>query len=243
MSVDGYSDENGAVEGFGGDYQKYLDSLTAMNLNYSVQALIYRYHICREKIDEYYLGSYDNENPTPGMQEGNLKYTDDDLKSFYQGDDCVRVLLVTLDTRSYKESRAQEIRDKIASLPDEKSIREYVMPHTLSTEYDFSCGVLIGRYSLDPAYFSELTADAFSLEIGEVGQVVKVTTLDREDYYILYRIEKNSTHFDENKTDVILCYGANYIGNLLNAAKEGIIENAKSTQALDTLNRGEIKMP
>ena len=65
MSVDGYSDENGAVEGFGGDYQKYLDSLTAMNLNYSVQALIYRYHICREKIDEYYLGSYDNENPTP----------------------------------------------------------------------------------------------------------------------------------------------------------------------------------
>ena len=62
-SVNGNSD---IAEGYGGDYDAYLESLREMNLNYSVQTLLYRYSIAYDKIVEYYAGSMNADNPMPG---------------------------------------------------------------------------------------------------------------------------------------------------------------------------------
>ena len=186
QSVNGYVDGESNFEGFGGDYEAYLAALKEMNLNYSVQDLLYRYSIATEEINRYYAGEKDESSFA--VQNGALSATDEQIRAFYYGDDAVRVLLVTLDAKSYTRTRAEEIRNKINSLGDEKEVSSYIVGFTATAAEDAFDGAVIGKYSLDGAFYSAVTESAFSLGIGQAGEVVEVSTGDASYYYILYRV-------------------------------------------------------
>jgi hypothetical protein len=242
IGVEGSQDANGAHEGFGGDYDKYLESLKEMNLNYSTQVMLCRYAICYEKIVEYYAGTYDADNPSTDMSHGKLEYTDKDVLDFYTGEDSVRVILATLDSRSFSKTRANEIRDRIASFGSLDAVKDYIKGFTASTAADVEKGVLIGKYSLDPAFYSELTKAAFSIELDETSQVVEVSTDEGDYYFILYKTEKTSEYLDDCRADVTRVYVKNRIGKLLSDTKDAIASTRVDTVRLNMLDRGEIKM-
>ena len=90
LSVEGGNYGNQSIEGFEGNYDSYLESLKEMNLNYAVQDLLLRYSIASEKVFEYYAG-YESEF-IEELVQGELEYTIDDVKAFYNSDESVRVI-------------------------------------------------------------------------------------------------------------------------------------------------------
>ncbi len=241
-SVNGTEREDGSYVGYGGDYDAYLASLKAMNLNYSVQDLLYRYAICTDKINEYYAGTVDSSNPTPDMQSGALTVTDELISSFYEGDDSARVLIITLDARSFSEKRAGEIRDKIASFADVQSVVNYALGFTTTTEADVKRGVLIGKHSLDGAYYSELTDEAFGLEVGEASGAIMVSTDTSSNYYILYKVEKTDEYYADNRDDVKDVYIKNAIGKIIFDVKGALISSSLTSELYTSIDHSAIKM-
>ena len=240
-SVNGYVDGESNFEGFGGDYDAYLAALREMNLNYSVQDLLYRYSIATEKINEYYAGKKDESSFAP--QNGALCATDDEIRAFYYGEDAVRVLLVTLDSRSYTHTRAEEIRNKINSLADEKEVSSYIVSFTATAAEDAFDGVLIGRYSLDSAFYSAVTKSAFSLGIGQASDIVEVSTGDTSCYYILYRVEKSDDHLTEKSESIRDVYIANEIGKRLANDKNALLSSLEKTENYNSIIHSQISMP
>lgn len=241
-SVNGYSDNSGSFIGFDGNYDAYLASLKEMNLNYSVQTLLLRYSIALDNINLYYAGTIDENDPTLDMKEGALIYTEEDVRSFYYGNESARVLLVTLDTKSYTENRAKEIRDKMATYTNAYSVSSYIVGFTATTPEDAFNGVLLGKYSLDSAYYSEIIKEAFSLAEGETGDVIRVSTDTVSNYHILYKTDKSDEYYSENYIDVRNVYIANRIGELLNEVKLTLAENVKRSELFDTIKHSEISM-
>lgn len=243
-SVEGYYDGNTTVLGFDGDYNAYLASLKAMNLNYSVQTLLYRYSIAHDSIVDYYAGTVDLENPMPGMTEGKLEYTEADVLAFYNGDSSARVLLATLDTRSFTEARAKEIREKIASYSGMESVSNYIMSFTATTQKDAKDGMTVGKYSLDDAYYSELSAAAMTLSVGQTSEVIRISREDGLSYfYIIYKAEKNAEYYKNNYADVESAYVSNKIGEIINSVKVKLLEGEHASELYSSLDRSQISMP
>ena len=239
-SVNGYVDAENNFEGFGGDYDAYLAALKEMNLNYSVQDLLYRYSIATEEINKYYAGEKDETSFEP--VSGAIEATADDVREFYYGDDSVRVLLVTLDSMSYTRTRAEEIRNKINSLGDESAVSSYIVGFTATAAEDAFDGAVIGKYSLDSAFYSEVTKSAFSLAVGEAGEVVEVNTGEASYYYILYRVEKNDEHLQKKNDSVREVYIANAIGELIAKDKEALLVSVQTTENYNDIKHSEISM-
>lgn len=242
-SVEGYDDGQMSADGFGGDYDKYLESLKKNGLNYSVQDLLYRYAIATDKINEYYIGTKDESNPTPDMKEGKLEYTDADVRAYYDSDDTVRCLLAMLDSRSFTAERAQEIRDNIASYVNETGVISYIMNFTTTTERDGAVGILIGRTSLDSAYFAELTEEAFRIKKGETSEVVSVTDSDGSHYYILYRTDKTDEYFNENIAYITESYLNSKVRELVGADEIALRISATPTSEYTKLDHSAITLP
>ena len=239
-SVNGYSDENGSYEGFGGDYDAYLDSLCDMNLNYSVQVLLYRYSIAMEEITKYYAG--EEEEGGFATEGGALSATEDDVRSFYFGEDSARVLLVTLDSRSYTGTRVEEIRNTIAGFSSADEVAGYIVSHTATAPEDVFAGVVIGRYSLDSAYYREMVDVAFELGYGETGKVISIITNDSSNYHILYKTVKNEEHFESNYESIRNVYISDVIGRLISEDKKELLDSAKATELYETIDHSNISM-
>ncbi|MBQ2738094.1 MAG: hypothetical protein IJF38_05350 [Clostridia bacterium] len=242
-SVEGYDDGEVSAEGFGGDYDKYLESLKESGLNYSVQDLLYRYAIATDKINEYYIGTVDKNNPTPDMKDGKLEYTDADVRAYYGSDATVRCLLAMLDARSFTAERAQQIRDNIASYVNEAGVISYIMNFTTTTERDGAVGILIGKSSLDDAYFAELTEEAFRINIGETSEVVAINDGDGSHYYILYRTNKTDEYFNENLAYITESYLSSRVRELVGADEDALRLSASPTSEYTKLDHSLITMP
>ncbi len=242
-SVEGYNDGTLSAEGFGGDYDKYLESLKKNGLNYSTQVLLYRYAIAVDKINEHYIGTVDLDNPTPDMQSGALKYTREDLRSYYDSNDTVRCLLAVLDSRSFTAERANEIRDNMASYANEAGVISYIMNFTTTTERDGAEGVIIGKNSLDGAYYSGVTEQAFSISIGEVSQVVPVSNTEGSYYYILYKVAKTDEYFNGHIADITSSYLNSQISRLLSLTEAALVESATPTSEYSVIDHSAIAMP
>ena len=242
ISVEGSSTEEGTIEGFGGDYDAYLASLKKYYMNYSVSELILRYSIAYNDIIDYYKGNFLEGELDEEIKVGNLEFQEKNIQDFYNGDGSARVLLATLDERSFSRERAEEIRDKIASFANETSVQNYIITMSATTAEDAIDGVLIGKYSLEEAYFSEVTEAAFSLSEGETSAVIPVTTESGSYYYILYRTDKPESFYEENKADVYSVFADNEIGKIINEAKSGIIAAADEEALFGQLDRASVTM-
>ena len=236
-SVEGGIVDSMEVIGFDGDYDAYLASLKELNLNYSAQRTMLRYALGSELIDYYYIG----DETTPGE----LKYTEDDVREFYFGDESARVIEgyfkegVTAKTKE----ELVAIRDAVAASPDELTAALIIIRNSITGgEDDIINGSLIGKYSRDPIYYSELTEAALSLSVGECAELIEVSTGYSNGYYIIYKAEKSEENFKANLDYVTDVYLAHRIGKLIYEAKSALIDSARATDALKALDRASIKM-
>ncbi len=239
-SIDGNDDA--AIEGFGGDYDAYLQSLYDMNLNYSVQVLLLRYSIAYNSIVSYYTGNVDDESPTPDMVSGKLEYNKEDVYEFYMSEDAVRVSVIEMNPLYISESRINEIRDKIASFTNMEDALNYAIGNTASDASDIKNGVIIGTQSLDIAYYNDLIDAAFSLELHETSEPIQVYSNEKSVFWILYKQSKSDAHFNEFYDDIENVYISQKIGEFLYGVKTSMEDSKEFTDIFDNLNYSSISM-
>lgn len=238
VAVDGGTINGTSYEGFGGDYQKYLDSLKKMNLNYSAQELLIRYQLAYEELATYYMGSYTDDSIDANAKPGNIKYTKEDVKEFYYDTENSRkIIIVQLQDAYFTREKAQEKRDKIASLSDEKSVINYVgsLIGTPTVE-------VIGKHTYDKFYYSELTNAAFSLNTSETSKLITLKTDVFDGYVIVYRLEPTENFFDSDYESILSSYLYNEFGKIVDSASVAIYDSITPTDALKELDRSKVSM-
>ena len=232
--------------GFDGDYQKYLNYLKEMNLNYSVQDLLFRYHLATDALYDHYAGTLDGEFVSE-TQMGALKYTKEDVEAFYYNDnESVRVQRIYIPKNYTTPERIREIRTGLidAAAGGDSAAEKYILDKrgASSSISDVKNGTLHGRYSEDKLYYEEMTNAAFALGVGEVSEIIEVSTTSEEAYVIMYRITKNNAHFNECYDSIAEVYVYNEIGKLIDECSSALIESAERSSMLTTLDRGQITM-
>ena len=226
------------IIGFGGDYDAYLESLKAANVNYSVQKLLLRYSISYDRIIAHYEGTVNENNPSESTG-GALQFTREDVLSFYNGNDAVRVSPVTLKI-SYEKSL--EIRNKIADADTMSEALEIAIKSTTASETDIFDGVVIGTHTLDKAYYNDVTAAAFALKDYETSELITVATDYGTEYWILYKQPKSQEHFDKCYNDMVSVYKSQKIGETINSVKERLKSTLSETEVYKNLKHSDISM-
>ena len=242
LSVEGGNYGNQSIEGFEGNYDSYLESLKEMNLNYAVQDLLLRYSIASEKVFEYYAG-YESEF-IEELVQGELEYTIDDVKAFYNSDESVRVIRAHLPKPYCPLERAQQIRDAIAEKAKygEREVAEYIISMTSTADSDMLDGEIIGRHTLDEIYYSEIERAAFDLAYFEVSDLIEVSDAMGEAYVVIYKTIKSNTHLEKCIEQVASAYIQNEVGKIIDTAMEGMLEGITESAMLSNLDRSNIKM-
>ncbi len=234
-----------AIEGFDGDYDKYLEHLKTLNMNYSVQDLLIRYSYATEKIYEYYAGNLEGEFLEEAVK-GALEYTKDDVRAFYDSDECVRVLRahMPIERGWPTEKRVGEIHAAIvdAAKYGKDEVAECIIDKTTTAPVDVFNGAIVARHSHDTVYYEEYVNLAFSLDFFEVSDVIEVATPVEAAYFVLYRIAKESSHFEECYDSIASVYVQNEIGKIIDTAAATLYESAQTTENLNNLNRANISM-
>ena len=244
VSVDGGTMDGVTYLGYD-SYDDYLDSLRDMYLNYSVQELIFRSTIASGMIDDYYMGVLTEEQIEAGVvgnPAGKLKYTEQDVLAFYESDDCIRVLrtFVSEDMDTDPEARAQRVR---AAENGEESVRwEMIAQGSTTSVPELEAGYVMGRYNLSGTYYEKMTDVAFDLEVGEVGEVIRIHDGERMSYYIIYRAEKSGEHYDENYASIAYIYLRDRIGRIYESYADELRDSVSYTDYLKGLDHSTISM-
>ena len=235
--VEGGTVDGMDFEGFEGDYDAYLASLREMNLNYSAQRTLLRYALASVLIDHYYIGSTD----TPGE----LKYTEDDVREFYFGNDSARVIegYFPEGTTNKTYDELVTLRERVANASTETEAALIIINAVTTVGDEILRGSIIGSHSRDSIYYSELTEAALSLSVGEASNLIRVSTGFEDGYYIIYKAEKSESNFEENKDYITGIYLEHRIGALVSKAKDDIINSIEKTEMLKGIDHSKISMP
>ncbi len=232
------------LEGFGGKYNEYLEALAAMNLNYGAQDLLFRYAFAREEIYSYYAGDF-NEDFAENVTQGKLEFTKEDVKTFYNSNECVRVIRLSLPKANHTETSIQTIRENFvekASYGDD-AVANYAIQLSFEAPSTFFNGEIIAKHNLDPLNNEEVILAAFSLDYFKVSEVLEFTANDGEPYYaIMYRFLKTNEHFEDCYGSIAAVYVNNEIGKIIDTYSENLYNSASPTTFLLGLNRAEISM-
>lgn len=249
ISVEGGSKGGMTYDGYG-DYDAYLESLKAIYLNYSAQALIFRYAIVSGMIDDYYMGELTEDQIASGVEgnpEGKLEYTKEDVRAFYESDECVRILrtFVSEDMDLNPEARAERVRAAIveAAWGGEEAVRYAMIDQGSTTAVpELEAGYVMGMYNLSGTYYEDMIEAAFTLEDGGVSDVVRVHDGERMTYYVIYRAAKSAEHFEENYPSIAYIYLRNEIGKKYAECAAVLSANVSYTDFLKSLDHSAISM-
>lgn len=252
ISVEGGSYGSSTIEGYD-SYEDYLASLKEANLNYSVQALLFRYAIAVDAIDTYYIGTASSDDVDINMTVGKIEYTKDDVKTFYDSDDCVRVLRASFPKEiSYTPlEKAERLKADLEAaaasketLEDmENAVAAQIMSNSLYLNpAEIKAGYVIGRYNLEKSYYGDMTDEAFEIEVGEVSDPIEIVTDVENAYYVLYRTYKSDEHFEDNYDSIRYIYLMNYVGKISHGVAEELENSISYTDFLININHAEIGM-
>ncbi len=254
ISVEGGAYGNTYIEGFE-SYEDYLESLKSMYLNYSTQALLFRYAIAIDAIDTYYIGTVSSDDISLEMTKGHIEYTRDDVKDFYYSDECVRVLRANVQKYgiSNPEAKAEELKTKMQAAADSETAAELkhravfdtVVKSGRFSDSEIETGYIIGKYNLETAYYGDMVNAAFALKDGEVSEYINVVSATDDSYYILYKMEKNDEHFElcyDGYTGIEYIYLTNYVGKILHGIGDELKSGINYTDALKNISHAEISM-
>ena len=249
ISVEGGSYGNTKINGHD-SYKKYLADLKAKGLNYSVQVLMFRYAIAIDAIDTYYIGTASSDDVDGNISKGALEYTKEDVEDFYNSDDCVRVLRISVQTiMGYQ--KAQKVKDALENAASSKSepadketaVTNAIMGNGLYTDVaEVKNGYVIGRYNLDRFYFGDMTDAAFALNEGDVSDPVEIIATGEDSYYILYRTFKSGEHFNANYENIKYIYLTNCVGKISHGVAEELRSSVLYTEYFESLDHSRIGM-
>ncbi len=241
MSVDGGTYDDTEIEGFGGNYDKYLAHLAEDGINYSVQDLLIRYQLASEDVYLHYAGNIDSEEFLDNVVKGELEYTPDDVYDFYYSADCVRVIRAYLPKKYYTENRANEIHSEIVKKASkgEGELVNYIIGITSTAALDIKNGEVIAKHNLDNNY-SELVNTAFNLSMFEVSDILNLDNGFEDAYVIIYKTVKLDSHLEECYNQILGVYLQNRVGEIIDTVSVSLNEGFKATDALASLNRADI---
>ncbi len=244
IGVEGGIIDGADIVGHGGDYDKYLAALKEINLNYNAHVLMYRYRIVMSEIYKYYLGESD-EVLGENHLGSNLNFTKDDVKAFYNSDECVRLIPAYIEAKySNSLDRATTVRDGILARKDqgETAVKNYINSQLLTDPYGMDCGLIIGRYSLERGVYRALTDSAFELSENGVSEIVEVKA-EQVGYYVLYKAQKSESNFENYYSDILTVYLNNSVGELYDAAYNTVLSSLSDTDYIKGLDFSTIRMP
>jgi len=228
-----------------GTYEEYLLSLNSMNLNWSVQDLLLRYAIGLSAIDEHYIGDFDADDIGETIELGELTYTKEDVKAYYNSDDCIRVLRAHIQASAYynPEEYAKEVQNRmIAAAPSEDAVATVIINTGLTAPAEVKNGYVIGRNNLDPLYYGEMTAAAFALPAFGVSGPIRVHNGEDDIIFILYRAEKSDSHFEECYSEIAYVYLTDKLGAITKEKAEALASGVSYTDVFETLDYAAISM-
>ena len=237
--VDGGVIGDVVYEGFGGDYDKYIESLREMNLNYSVSDLLFRYSFAVDDIYYYYKGNVSNDATL-----GKLEYTKDDVRDFYFGNGTRRVMSLYLSTvtTSFTEERVWQIRDTISRSTNESQALAAMINYSTLGAGDLADGIIIGEYNYDALYYEALTNEALSLSLHETSEPVRITTGTGDGFFILFCMQKSEQHFEDCYDNIKDAYEENEIGKMLSTRAAELKAGVSYTSEYSALVHADIKM-
>lgn len=247
ISVEGGDMLGASYPGYG-SYEAYLAAIKALYLNYSTQTLLFRYSITADLINDYYLGELDEEDIKNGeLSVGTLECTEDDVRSFYFSDECVRVLrtFVSEEMDINHKQRAERVREAIAAVADrgESAVRDAMIGNGSTTSVpELEEGFVMGKYNLVSSVYGELTDEAFRIAEGEVGNVVTVHDGSQLLHYILYRAEKSEEHLTKNYASIAYIYLKNTVGLYYKNCADAMRASVSTSELLRGLDRSLITM-
>lgn len=242
---DSQSNNSTTVIGYG-SYEKYLEALASRGMNYAVGDLMMRYSYLMGKINEYYIGEYD---PALGYTGGHIQVTDEKLSEYYGGDSCVRILEAYFQEGTKTEERVEEIRNKIASESSTSAMAAKIIQYTTSdyTElldsHNNPVGKIVGRYELDDFYFNEYTGAAFSVDDGEVSDIIHITDVNdsyTDGYYVLVGLSKTDSYFESYKDKIKESYVNNEIGKIIYDSESSLASGAAYLDGYSQIIHSEI---
>ena len=241
-----YTDEDGNAPDDDAAYEIYLDRLKASYLNYSVSVLLYKYELALQAIDDYYFGSVDYTDPGLSGTLGALEYTKDDIREFYNGEDAVKLYVAAISaTAANAKNRADALKIKLeaaCALGEEEVINTIIASSTTAVASEIEAGEVIGRYSLDKFYYGEYIDAAFTLEQGEISEVIEIVDGKSDGYYILYKAGKSSAHFDECYADIAYSYVTNEVGRIRFTAKDALASSVTFTDEYNAIIHANISI-
>ena len=234
------------IEG-NGSYDAYLASLKAMNVNYSVQELLYRYYIALSAIDSYYIGTFSDDNIEESVEVGAFEYTRDDVLAFYNSDECVRLLrhffLAEYATNPAQRAESERLSILDAALHgDDAVVTEIIGLGGITSISEVRNGIIVARYNLDEAYASELAEAAFNMSLGEVSEVIEISDGFEHSYNVFYRAEKSQEHFDADYASIAYAFLKNKVGKILDEAEGSLAGSIEMTDFIENLDRSAISM-
>ena len=166
------------VAGFGGDYDKYLESLRELHLTDTVNRLLYRYAACLKVLNAYIQNG----------AEGHAGADDEALQKFLDSDDCVHVNYAELQKVAYTRERAEEIHAQMKAAEGNLTKLGELVTHHRPTAENPRSGEYYSRYATD-ATNTVLYDLIFSLRPGEVSDLVEIG----DSYYIYYGMKKDAS--------------------------------------------------
>ena len=182
ITVEGGTMGENELYGFD-SYDDYLDYIKEkFHMNDAVNRLMLRYAICEDLLMDYYETTY--------------PYTDADVAAYFESNNCVRIIWVSRTHDAMMQSKEQNLvmmnsaRNKLIEGNHNGAIQYSLEPAT-----DF----YMGRYTLDDAYYSELIDLAFTMDVGEVSEVLD---LGVEGFFVIKRLAKEDAHLQERNKSI-----------------------------------------
>lgn len=239
ISVEG---NDADVIGFGGDYDAYLASLAEQGLNYSVQELLIRYSILLERINEYYKGI---EDEALGAIAGEYEYSEEDVRAYYFGDGCARLLHAYIQDGVSPDTYAKmgRIREGMLAADGELAVALCIINNTSVTPTDLIkdrqlTGIIVGKNTLSEDY-TDYTDAAFSLLPREISEIITVND-GVKGYYIIYKLDKTEEHLERCYGDIVSSYLDDLIGGELLSIADDLVNSAEYENSYSKINHGEI---
>lgn len=175
------------LKGAGGSYDDFLATMKEhYYMNDAVVRLMLRSAICEDLLTEHY--------------ENTLRYTEEDVRAFFESDECIRLVWGSRDhtvqgfTKLENLDVMEKIRNYFENGQDHKAIQLSLNP---------AAYFYMGRHTKDDALYGELIDTAFSLSVGETSEIID---LGSEGYFVIKRLAKDPTEFEDRYAELTPIY-------------------------------------